>query len=74
MSSLAVFPTPGPQDSITISEYNSNFVYKAENPSESQPYSYAFGQVIAQRAKLVIFFASVLQSLEGRVHTPKMPV
>ena len=45
MSSLAVFPAPSLQDTITITEYNSNFL-TAENPRECQPCLYTFGQVI----------------------------
>ena len=44
LSSLAVFPAPGVQDTITVTEYNSNF-FTAENPRESQPCLYTFGQV-----------------------------
>jgi hypothetical protein len=44
MSSLAVFPSPSLQDTITINEYNSNFA--TADPRECQPCTYSFGQVI----------------------------
>ena len=44
MSSLAVFPAPGFQNTITITEYNSKLV-TAEEPKECQPSLYTFGQV-----------------------------
>ena len=44
MSSLAVFPAPALQGTITINEYNSNFV--TADPKELQPCFYSFGQVI----------------------------
>ncbi|XP_028402872.1 aladin-like isoform X2 [Dendronephthya gigantea] len=45
MSSLAVFPAPylHDLDTVTISEYNSNFLV-GENPRELQPCLYTFGQ------------------------------
>ena len=44
MSSLAVFPAPDLQNTITITEYNSTLV-TAEEPEEGQSALYIFGQV-----------------------------